>query len=48
MWRWGGVGMRCGTWSSQRVDGEGWGMEYGVKNELKIKLNLKKGKTSFF
>jgi hypothetical protein len=28
-WRWGGVGRRCGMWSSQRVDG-GQGIEYGV------------------
>jgi hypothetical protein len=40
MWRWGGVGRRCGMWSSQKVVGEGRGMEYGeCKNELQIKLN---------
>jgi hypothetical protein len=39
MWRPGGVGRRCGMWSSQRVDG-GNGI-WSVKNKLKIKLNLK-------
>ena len=29
-WRLGEVGRRCGMWSSQRLDGEGHGMEYGV------------------
>jgi hypothetical protein len=29
MWRWVGVGRRCGIWNSLRVDG-GKGMEYGV------------------
>jgi hypothetical protein len=29
-WRWGRVERRGGIWSSQRVDREGWGMEYGV------------------
>jgi hypothetical protein len=38
-WRWGWVERRCGMWSSQREDGE-WNME--CKNELQIKLNLKK------
>jgi hypothetical protein len=28
--RLGGVGRRCGVWSSQMVDREAWGMEYGV------------------
>jgi hypothetical protein len=32
----GGVGRRCGMWSSRRVEGEGWGMEYGV-----LKINYK-------
>jgi hypothetical protein len=26
------------------VDGDGWGVEYGVKNELQIKLSLREKK----
>jgi hypothetical protein len=42
-WRQGGVGRRCGMWSSWRVDGgRKWNMEC-KNNKLKMKLNLKRG-----
>ena len=28
--RWSGVGRKCRMWSTQKMDGEGQGMEYGV------------------
>jgi hypothetical protein len=30
MWRWGVAGRRCEMWNSWMVEGEWWGIEYGV------------------
>jgi hypothetical protein len=42
MWRWGGVGRRCGMWSSLRVDQRGVGNGiWSVKNKLFFKKEIK-------
>jgi hypothetical protein len=45
MWRWGGEGRRCRTWSSRRMDGGGcesgiWSVKINeLKNKIKFKTN---------
>jgi hypothetical protein len=44
MWRLGILGRRCGMWSSWRVGGEEGNEIRFVRNELQIKLILKRKK----